>query len=88
VSVKGSLWTRPWHLIDIRINSTVRYTCVTKIPNKSIGLVSEVTEKPKTGKCRARIKAGFLYFSPNFSTQKNVSYYNANPTKPNTLGTS
>ena len=31
---------------------------------------------------------GFLYFSPNFPTQMNVSYYNANPTKPNTLGTS
>jgi len=25
------------------------------------------------GKCRSRINAGFLYFSPNFSTQINVS---------------
>ena len=25
------------------------------------------------GKCRSRIKAWFLYFSPNFSTQMNVS---------------
>ena len=25
------------------------------------------------GKCESRIKTGFLYFSPNFSTQMNVS---------------
>jgi len=25
------------------------------------------------GKCGSRIKVGFLYFSPNFSTQINVS---------------
>ena len=28
------------------------------------------------------IKARFLYFSPNLSTQMNVSKYNANPTNP------
>jgi len=42
----------------------------------------------KRGKCGSRIKAGFLYISPNFSTQMNVSSYNAKPTEPNTLGTS
>jgi len=39
-------------------------------------------------KCGSRFKTGFLYFSPNFSTQMDVSLYNANPTKPNILGTS
>jgi len=36
------------------------------------------------GNVDPELKAGFL----NFSTQMNVSKYNANPTKPNTLGTS
>ena len=29
--------------------------------------------KKTRGKCGSRIKDGFLYFSPNFSTQMNVS---------------